>query len=403
MIVELSIWSPRGTISSVLTAEPLAVRTRAQVHLGTHHADASLVQLSGVTQLPGSTALVQFQLDRPMPLPPQEPFVLRGSQVDARNGQTLGGGRLLLPLPRRHKLGDGTTLALLGQLVPTELSQPSLGATPAQAVDQQLLALAGLAGWRGVSESELVQTCAAAPQAQQRALKNLLGTGHLRKAGQPARYLTTSDMGALEHKVVSIVSQFHQAQPTKTGVDADALARAVGEWLEPSVVVQVAQNLQKRNGLTLQNQLWALPGFQAKATASPALVAQVLLGLAATGLAAPTPAQLADAAGTELRDVLAALAVAAADGRAVRIAEDYWLPRTLATDAADRVIAAFGATASFSTGELKDLLTLTRKHLIPFAEWLDGERVSVRDPAGTRRIRDRALQAWRSRQPSQPE
>ncbi len=381
-------------------AKALPLRSKAQVHLGTHHAEASVVQLSGSPQLPGATALVQIQLDRPLPLPPQEPFVLRGSQIDARNGQTLGGGRLLLPLPRRHKLGDPATLAQLGQLVPAGLQSSALGGVgqAGPGVDQQILALAGLSGWRGVSETELIQQCAAAPQAQQRALKALLGAGVLRKAGQPAHYLTASDMAALEQKITLVVNQFHQAQPTRAGLDSEALARAAGEWLEPTVVVQVAQNLQKRNVLGFQQQLWALPGFQPKATASAAQVALVLEGLAAAGLAAPSPAALAEAAALDLRSVQAALAVALSQGLVVRIAEDYWLPRPLASDAADRVIAAFAAAESFSTGELKDLLALTRKHLIPFAEWLDAERITVRDPSGSRRIRDRALQAWRARQ-----
>lgn len=383
-------------------AKPMPTRARAQVHLGTHHAEASIVQLGGAGQAPGSTALVQIQLDRPLPLPPHEPFVLRGSQVDARHGQTLGGGRLLLPLPRRHKLGDPVTLGLLGHLVPADL-RPLLASAPAAAtVDHQIAALAGLAGWRGVSEQDLVQMCAAAPQAQQRALKALLGGGTLRKAGQPAHYLTSPDMAALEQRISLVVSQFHQTQPTKAGLDSEALARATGEWLEPSVVIQVAQNLNKRNGLVFQNQLWAVPGFQPKATASPALVAQVLQALAVAGLAAPSPALLAEAIAMDQRDILAALAAAVAQGQAVRIAEDYWLPRSEAAAAADRVIAAFCSSDSFSTGELKDLLGLTRKHLIPFAEWLDGERVSVRDPSGTRRIRDRALQAWRARQEQGP-
>lgn len=394
---------------AVLTLLPhtkgLPVRSRAQVHLGTYYADAAVVQLSGTAQPSGSTALVQVQLDRPLPLPPQEPFVLRGSQTDARYGQTLGGGRLLLPMPRRHKLGDGETLAQLGHLIPPELRLPAAdapGRAASAGLDQQILALAGLSGWRGVSEKDLVQQCAAPPQAQQRALKALLANGLLRKAGQPAHYLTHVDMLALELKITTAVGQFHREQPTRAGIDSEALARAAGEWLDPSVVIHVAQNLNKRNVLTLQQQLWSLPGFQPKATASPAQLAQVMQALAAAGLAAPSPAVLADAIALELRDVQATLTVATAQGLVVRIAEDYWLPRSVANEAADRVIAAFAGTDSFSTGELKELLGLTRKHLIPFAEWLDAERVSVRDPAGTRRIRDRALQAWRSRQPSVP-
>lgn len=367
-------------------ARPLGLRSRALLHMGTHHAEAAVVQLNGAPQAPGETALVQIQLDRPLPLPPGEAFVLRGSQVDARHGQTLGGGRLLLPLPRRHKLGDPATLAMLGQLAHG-------------GAEAQVLALAALAGWRGVSEQDLLQQSALAPGVQQRALKQLLGAGQLRKAGQPARYLTQGDMAAVEQKILGEVRAAHRQAPTRAGIDAEALARAVGTWVDASLVLQAAQGLAKRGALVLHPPgLWAEPGFVPKATASAQLVAQVLAALRPHGLAAPTPAALASEHDLDAREVAAALGFAATQGQAVRIAEDYWLPQDSAQAAIDQVIAAFADSESFSTGQLKELLGLTRKHLIPFAEWLDAERICVRDPAGSRRIRDRAIQQWRARQ-----
>jgi selenocysteine-specific elongation factor len=289
-------------------------------------------------------------------------------------------------MPRRHKLGDVATLTLLWQLAQGT-------------ADGQILALAGLAGWRGVSEPEMIQQSPLAPALQQKALKNLLGSGQLRKSGQPARYLTQGDMAAVEQKILSEVKAFHRSSPTRAGMDAEALARAVGAWIDPTVVTQAAQGLLKRGSLALQpTGLWAEPGFVPKATASPQLVAQVIAALHPHGLATPTPAVLAADHALDPRDLLAALAFAAAQGLVSRIAEDYWLPRPTAEAAAEQVIAAFAERASFSTGELKEVLGLTRKHLIPFAEWLDAERVCVRDPAGSRRIRDRAIQQWRARQ-----
>ena len=100
----------------------------------------------------------------------------------------------------------------------------------------------------------------------------------------------------------------------------------------------------------------------------------------------------------DAKAVLVGLQAAQTAGRAIRIAEDYWVLTSEVQAARDRVLAAFVDSASFSTGELKDILGLTRKHLIPFAEYLDGERLTVRDPAGNRRVRERARDAWLARQ-----
>jgi selenocysteine-specific elongation factor len=194
--------------------------------------------------------------------------------------------------------------------------------------------------------------------------------------------------------VVEAVRQLHKAQPTRQGAEIADLQRQVAPWLEASAFAQIGALGVRQGLLTAHGTALALPGFVAKAAASPELVARLEALLAAQGLAPESPTQLALLLTVDGKSLLAALQAGQAAGQIVRISEDYWLLAATVDAARERVLTAFVAAESFSTGELKDVLGLTRKHLIPFAEYLDSERVTVRDPAGNRRIRERAREAW---------
>ena len=374
-----------AVLTTLAHAPELPLVAKLTLHMGTDFVDASVVQLSGQPQAPATQAWVQVHVDRAWPLPPGAAFVVRGSHDHGRNGRTLGGGRVLHPAPRRHRLGDATVLAACAQLHQGDTSEV-------------LITLTALAGERGLPESEAIKWCPASAAAISRTIKALLAATTLRRLGQPARLLTPAACALIAQRVQQVTGELHRTAPSRPGLDAEALARAVGALVEPSVAVALAQQLVQRGQLGFDGQVYALPGFRPKTTVDGAVVDQLVAALQASGLAAPLHSELALALGTDAKAVTAAAHIAMGQGRLVRLADEMFVPVAAARAAADRVIAAFGERAAFATGDLKDLLGLTRKHLIPFAEWLDGEKVTVRDPAGNRRVRDKARAAWLERQ-----
>ena len=365
--------------------KPLPIRRRAAIQLGTAVSEGAIVLLDGQPLQPGQTALAQIRLDTPQAIAAGEGFVVRGSRVDPRFGQTLGGGRVLHPQPQRHKLGNPLVLESL-----LRLSQPD--------AESQILGAVALAQGRGASDDELQRICTVPPGQLQKTLKLLGDRKLLQRLGAPPRWLQPQDVQNLSVAVLDAVRQFHKAQPSRPGAEIADLHRQLAPWLEVSAFAQICALVVRQGQLTALGTALALPGFVAKATASPELVAGIEALLAAQHLATETPAQLAEMLQVDAKAVLVGLQAAQTAGRAIRIAEDYWVLTSEVQAARDRVLAAFVDAASFSTGELKDILGLTRKHLIPFAEYLDGERLTVRDPAGNRRVRERARDAWLARQ-----
>jgi selenocysteine-specific elongation factor len=76
--------------------------------------------------------------------------------------------------------------------------------------------------------------------------------------------------------------------------------------------------------------------------------------------------------------VLATLKLLVRQGRVVRLTEEMYADAAAAEDLRRRVVAAFAGRESLTTLELKALTGTSRKHAIPWCEWLDRERVTLR-------------------------
>ena len=360
-------------------------RQRALIHIGTTHAEGAITQLNGESLPPGEVGWVQVHLDRPLAVAAGECFVIRGSQVDPRHGQTLAGGIVLHPRPARHRLGDS---AVIGAL--TDLGTGDL--------DDRLVALSRLAGIRGEIASDLVRLERAAPSAVDKALERILARGKLRRfgSGEP-RYFAPETVTWLERRACEVVDETHTAQPEREGVERDELIRQVGGWLDGRALGQILDRLVRRGELVQEGRFLARSDFKPKRLAARDEVLPALLqALARHNLAAPKPAELIAQCGlpdVSLDEIELALRAGMKVGTIERIARDYYLPTQRLTTLIEQMIAEFGGQETFSTGDLKNLSGLTRKHLIPLAEFLDGRRITIRDPDGNRRFRAQALVA----------
>ncbi len=374
-------------LSTLAHCPALPLRQRVMIHMGTTQVEAAITQLNGEIGLPGSAALVQIHLDRPMPVAPGDHFVVRGSQVDARFGQTLAGGRVLHPEPSRHRLGDAAVLAALNGV---------LDVSPERRVE----ALVELAGVRGATDEDLARVSAEPSRLLGRAVEKLLSQGRLRRFGRPSRFFAPAAIEAIEARAVVAVDRHHLAHPGRDGLDPDEAARTIGGWLDRDAVGQVVAGLVRRGALVLRDGVLARPDFRPeRRQARPAVVTGLVATVRAQGLAVDTPALLAERLQVDVAEVELALLQAQASGELRRINQTYWIDAELAERTARGLLDAYGGQESFSTSELKAHTQLTRKHLIPLAEFLDACRVTVRDPSGNRRFRQQSRERARSGRP----
>ncbi|MCO4760138.1 MAG: selenocysteine-specific translation elongation factor [Myxococcales bacterium] len=369
---------------------PLKLRQRALVHLGTTHVEAAITQLSGEPLLPGETAFVQLHLDRPLAVAGGERFIVRSSSVDPRHGQTIAGGQVLHPAPARHRLGDARVL--------TELDRLSTGDG-----ETRVAAMVALARDRGLNEAELAQHLDLPAAAIAKAVKSNLARGRLRRFGKPPRYLSPLAVESLEQRAQAAVDRSHTQMPDRPGLDEAELTRQIGQWLDPQMTGALVATLIKRGVLVRVGKDVARPDFKPKRLTARKEVHEAITAVLghADDLAVPIGnafmTEVSARSGSDADEIALAVREGVASGQLVQIRAGFVLPSARLNSAIESVFQAFSQQERFTTGELKEVLGLSRKHLIPVAEYLDGQRLTVRDPDGNRRFRAKALQAWLAR------
>lgn len=387
----------------VLDHSPAAVirRSRYMLHLGTARVECAVTPLGSSAArglLPGEAGVAQLHLDAAIAVAPGDRFVLRGSHDDARHGRTVAGGRLLHPCPPRHRLDDDAVVSLLHAV-----------ASPDD--EAGLVAMVALHGAVGLLAADLPLRLPWARGRLDKALQRALGRGALRKFTARERLWTPDVVAALEAQLLERLATLHLEAPERVGATPAELSRRLGAQLEVESVHALAQGLLKRGALRAAGPgaaEFALPSFVVRSHGpSPALREALIAALEAGGPAPPTGSALWQAArerlmvppgedvATDAATFEAALTLEVQAGRALRHGDVAFGAGAFAFAAA-AAFTAFADAEEFDTAALKDLLGLTRKHLIPLAELFDAKRLTVRDASGLRRFRSRALDAYRA-------
>jgi len=318
-------------------AGPLVTRTRVRMHLGTAEVLARAQPRRPVE--PGGRGLARLVLEGPVVARGGDRFVLRSySPV-----RTIGGGRILDPLPpRRGGWPDG-----LGGLTAVEW-------------------VAGLAHRRpfGIEVGALPQLVGPAGEALARAAALSLVAD---------RWLPGPVLGRIADRVVEIVKIHHRTVPADPGLSLETLRQAIGGPV--GIVEQVVGDLERRGTVRVKAGVVALSGFSPRLIGGEEGLQRLIAAVEAAGLETPTADELAVALG--LPSVAALVRRAVEAGSIVAVDRDrVATPAALARFRA--ALAEIGAHGEISPAAVREQVGLSRKYLIPLLEWADRQGVTRR-------------------------
>jgi selenocysteine-specific elongation factor len=214
-------------------AKPLAHWTPLHLHLGAADVGARVVLLDKAPIAPGTSALVQLELDRPIGALHGDRFVLR----DQSALRTIGGGTVLDPfaLPARRRRAQR-----LPQLA--ALEQP----TPAAA----LAALLALEPPDGIGLTRFAQGWNLLPD-DARVLRESVPHRRLEDAETTLAFAP----GQIDKRVAqvgAVLAAHHRKSPDSPGLTAEALLRTLPAATRPSAAVLSAITREMIVGRTLQ-------------------------------------------------------------------------------------------------------------------------------------------------------
>jgi len=345
------------------SARPIANRTRVHLHLGTAEVLARVVLLETDTLAPGEDALVQMRLESPIVALTGDLFVVRSYSPVT----TIGGGRVLNPVPKRHARMKDDVLE-------------SLAVLEGGSAEDVLVQKVGEAGTAGARATDL-ETQPGGPAA---GLDKLVASGLLRRVA--GRVFTPARLDELTARAEELLSGFAAASPLEWGMSAEELRGKLAKGFDRAVLDELVQGLEAEGKLTRRGNLVRWGAAEVGLPPAQAAIAEgIERRLADAGVAPPTVDELRREMSS--KDFDAILRLLAETGRVVKVTSGFVFHPRAIEDARAKVVAHFGHSERLGVPEFKDLIGVTRKHAIPLLEYFDRDGTTLR--SGDVRLRGR--------------
>ena len=355
-LVTHAAWNAARTFTAAVRQlrsadHPLRTRQRVHLHLGTASVLARVYPINGPVE-PGEENLALFYLEQPIALRAGDRFIVRSYSPVT----TIAGGEVLEWSDRPYRRRAGQS-ALIDRLRSKNLHE-------------RCTAALALAGWPGLSVDQM-------PLRVSGAHGNSESTGFV-AAGR------CYDLGLIreaETEILGALERLHQTQPHRDAVDIEqvraALPKRIGATLrEPLLhrLVGAGKIIERPDGIASAN--WK-PKFNPQHEKTRAALLDTLQ---TAGFTPPDRDQLIASFGADTAELLRGLAK---DGAIVPVSREFFMSRA-ALDLAEQKIRTALAARPLTVPELKSVLGVSRKHLIPLLEHFD--RVGITRRNGDLRI-----------------
>jgi selenocysteine-specific elongation factor len=342
----------RGDVSllpdGVTTIGP---RSQVRFHLGTNEVGARLV-VHGETLDPGVAVSARIVLDEPIVARAGDRFVLRAASPVA----TLGGGIVTDPMaPARAK--------------PWHL--------PVSDPAARLLQLMEEGGTLGASVSELPVRLGVAPAD----VEPLLEASGAWRVGPHVLKAAVRD--ELARVAISVLTAFHAERPIELGAPLQWLRSRLDTSDE--IATALVASLSDAGTIVLADGLARLASFTPRLDAAQeTLRASLLAALESAGSEPPSIEELATSLGVSRDRVVELARWLSREGAVVAVEADRYYSAGAVGALRARLVAGMTESREYTPAELRDMLGLTRKFLIPFLEYCDREGYTIRAGLGRR-------------------
>jgi selenocysteine-specific elongation factor len=321
---------------------PLIGRTRVRVLLGTAEVMARVLPRTPIS--PGETGMARLSLEKPLLARAEDRFVLRSYSPVT----TIGGGRVLDPLPPRRRTSWPAGLASRD---PGERFRSLLSRRPG-GIRAPTLPIA-----LGLSRAAASTVAHGEPSAR------LLGD----------LWVTNASIEQVGARALGLLKEYHRQHLSAAGMPLETLRHSLRA---PDLVVEAAlADFGRAGRLRRSDGVVALAGFAPRVAGGDAEIDRVVGILLDAHLTPPSIPELEQSTGR--RDLLPLLRLAAASGRIEAVERDRYYTRE-ALEQFTGVLRDLGEKGSIIPAQVRDRLGISRKYLIPLLEWADGRGITVR-------------------------
>jgi selenocysteine-specific elongation factor len=343
--------------------KPMKNRTRVRFHTGTAEIPCNLIFLDRESLDPGIATFAQIRLDTPVACVRDDRFVIRSySPV-----RTLGGGRILNPVPQKHKRFRPETTAHLHTL---------LTADP----EALIMEHAKHAAFDEISHSDLSVMTNLSGKRLDNALQSLLSKHILIQTDKDARrYIHKETSEAFQAITIDRLKEFHKLNPLKSGMPKGELPSSFPPTLTNKLFNMMLTMVSQRNEIILSENFIRLPGHQVTLEADQSDLRKKFLGAyVQAGLQPPSFKELITELAVEAKEAKNMLMLLVSEGAIVKVKEDLFFDAQATINLKTRLIDYLKSNGEINTPQFKDMTGVSRKYTIPLLEYFDAENITIR-------------------------
>ncbi|MDR3567880.1 MAG: selenocysteine-specific translation elongation factor [Syntrophobacteraceae bacterium] len=343
---------------------PLKHRAKIRFHTGTAEHLATIVLLDREELKPGERTFAQVRLDQPTATLRGDRFVLRSySPV-----QTIGGGAVLNPVPRKHK-------------GPAKREAATALETLFNSTDPEII-LWHLrdAGWAGLDEAELRIRANLPLKFLDKTLQQFMSTGKVVIYDKDNRRLI--DPAALEEmksSVTEILSDYHGRFPLKAGMAKEEIPALLARPVDPRLFNFVLRHLAEAGKIGLEMEWVRLSTHKVALSKDEETIQEKIeKAFRDAGLQPPFFRDVESSLPGTPKQRQEVLQWLITKGVLVKTKEEIYFHASAMAKLQERLVAWLKEHGEITTPQFKEMTGASRKYTIPLIEYFDGQKVTIR-------------------------
>ncbi len=336
----------------------LSLRNRSLVHFhtGTSELIGRIILYDKEELKSGDNAYCQLRLQGTLAVMAGDRYIIRRFSPLL----TIGGGEILDPSPRRRKRKEGYEDLKI-------FEQGSL--------EEKLLMKIFHGGINGITLSGLEGWIKAELPDINNAIKSLIKKGKVIQLENMLLHKEAFD--AFSQKVILTIRNFHKENPLRSGIPKEDL-RTIFKWLDQRLFEALLATVKD---VEFEKEIIRLKIFKISLSEDKKLLKEKILKILEQSVFhPPMKEELASRLfGTinnkELNELLK---IMVSEGTLVRINDTLYLSSASYTKMIDSLTVFFKTKPEMTVGEFRDILGTSRKYAVPFLEYLDSNKITLR-------------------------
>ena len=338
-------------------------RTRVRFHTGTSEVLGNLIVLDREEISPGEDTVVQLRLDTPVVLVKDDPFVIRSYSPIS----TIGGGKVLNPIPLKHKRFKPDAfegLKTLGHQAPEAIISFHLAAS----------------GYQGVSFAHLKIMTNLPDKQLENVLQGLLSQKILIQIDKENRiYIHTICLEKLKTETKQQLAAYHKTNPLKPGMPKEELKSKFPPLLTSKLFNLTLNQMTKENEIAQEENIIRLASHAVSLGGKQADVKdKILKTYLNAGLEPPYFKELSKSLDIDAKRAKDVLMHLVAEGTIVKVKEDLYFHAEAINRLKKKMVEFLGTQGEITTPQFKEMTGVSRKYVIPLAEYFDSTNVTLR-------------------------